>query len=178
MMVNELKQLLVRGAKVQIGDGYGDPALRSKTMVVASKTTVPCKGSAGVNRCRGPWCVGLAVFLTSPESYNDDKKLAWRRNTVKVCLTHLKDENGALLVPPPLRHSHVEEQPLTRLAAEVESAHKTSGADVTWSDLAAAHQAGDLNRLAIYARLLKQDNENLRQKTLALQEKVIDHLTA
>jgi len=181
MTVNEvMKQRLTRGTPVVIAESYRSPDLRGKNMVVASKTTVPCKGD---ERCAGDWCDGNAVFLTTPESFQQDKRLAWRKNTVKICLTHLKDKNGVLLAPPPLlsQNAHAD-QPLTKLANEVAQAgeqrsEEDEDVSVSWNELARAHQAGDINKLAFLARALKRENEKLVRRTLAVQEKLIERLS-
>lgn len=93
-----MEQRLVRGTPVVIADSFGQAHLRGQRQVVASKGPVKCNGKG---RCAGDWCIGLAVFVTDPETVNDDKDMGWRSGTTKVCLTHLKDEGGNLVLPPP-----------------------------------------------------------------------------
>lgn len=180
--LNALKQRLTRGTHVSIADSFGQAKLRGKEMVVSSKGTVDCNGG---DRCAGDWCSGLAVFTGTPESFKKDKKLAWRKGQVKICLTHLKDENGVLLVSPPLLSTpaSIAETPLVRLGEEAVARSTAPNGNeveiiVTWTDLAHAHGRGDIDRLSALARQLKRDNERLVRKTLAVQEQLIQHLTA
>ena len=124
-MVNDaLKQRLLRGTSVFIAESFGQAKLRGKNMIVSSKGTVECNGG---DRCAGDWCAGLAVFVGTPESFKKDKKLAWRKGQIKICLTHVKDNGGALLVSPPLLHrpTSTAETPLVRLGEEA-AAQKVS----------------------------------------------------
>lgn len=89
---------LVRGVTVVVGETFPDEELHGAKMKIASKGVVKCNGG---KRCAdNDACVGLALFLTSPETFNPepDSATGWRSNTTKICLTHLKDEDGASLL--------------------------------------------------------------------------------
>jgi hypothetical protein len=119
----------------------------------------------------------------------EDKEMGWRGGTTKVCLTHLKDAEGSLLIPPPMFKQREESPPKldasSRLAGlevgEEEAQPQDNGNGsrlvVTWSDLAEAHRSGDINRLALLARQLKADTEMYKSKVIAAQDQLIDHLT-
>jgi hypothetical protein len=179
-----MRQRLPRGTPVIVGDSFGTAALRSKSVVVTSKGPVKCNGKG---RCAGDWCVGLAVFVASASSTKKDKKMGWRSKTKKVCLTHLKDEQGVLIVPPPLlrqRAAPVPAAPVSRIKGLLpEQEEKPANGNghrfsvVTWDDLAKAHHDGDITRLALMARKLKTDNEKLKGRVIEAQEKLIEHLT-
>lgn len=179
-----MKQRLTRGTPVIVAESFGQAKLRGKSRIVTSKGPVKCNKGG---RCAGDWCVGLAVFVADPKSAKKDKKMGWRANTTKICLTHLKDEGGVLLLPPPLLQEP--EQPLRLLAEHAkkfdgleivdpeELGNGSSPSEVTWSDLAEAHRAGDLNRLALLARQLKSQTESLKSKVIAAQGRLIESLT-
>jgi hypothetical protein len=179
-----MKQRLTRGTPVIVADSFGQAKLRGKSRIVTSKGPVKCNKGG---RCAGDWCVGLAVFVADPKSAKKDKKMGWRANTTKICLTHLKDEGGVLVLPPPLLRQEPE-QPLRLLAehaqrfeglevSDPEDVGSSSVGEVTWADLAEAHRAGDLNRLALLARQLKSQTEGLKSKVIATQGRLIESLT-
>ena len=183
-----LAQRLTRGQKLIVADSYGKPKLRGKQLIVTSKSTVTCNGGG---RCAGPWCVGSAIFVTDVKSSKEDKEMGWRGGSVKICLTHLKDNDGVLLVPPPLLNqlatppvfvaraavgsSRLDEAVAETLGNSNGSAHHDG--EVTWDDLADAHKAGDLNRLALLARTLKVQTEELKSKVISTQTKLIESIT-
>lgn len=164
-------KVLVRGTPVVVADSVGQPALRGAKMIVASKGSVKCNGKG---RCAGPWCSGQAVFLTTPESNKEDKEMGWRGGTTKVCLTHVKDEEGNLIVPPPAM----------RVAQEALERQQSPRPDlsgdgvVSWEELAKAASDRDLTTLVMLARRLKRENESLRTKVIEAQGKLIEHLSA
>jgi hypothetical protein len=126
----------------------------------------------------------LAVFVAEAKSAKKDKKMGWRANTVKVCLTHLKDEQGVLLLTPPLLQqpaalATLTGRPSVRLAEEVAppAGNGQVTGEVTWADLAAAHQSGNIDALALLARALKAQAEDLKSKVISSQTKLIENLT-
>jgi len=169
-----MQQRLTRGTPVIVADSFGQAELRRSEMIVASKSTVKCNKG---NRCAGVWCAGLAVFVTEPGTVNEDKEMGWRGGTTKICLTHLKDAEGVLILPPPI---HAQILPDIR---DIEEANRTAprgdsrSLEVTWVELAHAVSSGDLNAIAFMARTLKSENENLKSKVIAAQDKLIEHLT-
>jgi hypothetical protein len=171
--VNEvMQQRLTRGTPVLIADSFGRAKMRGAKMIVASKSTVKCNQGG---RCAGNWCIEAAVFVTEPACVSEDKQMAWRRNTVKICLTHLKTDQGALILPPPVLEVPSElKGPLSTLAA---SANGRRGSHVTWEELAEAHRSGNLDRLAHLARRLKADTESLVRKVVEAQDRLIEALT-
>jgi hypothetical protein len=89
---------LVRGATVVVGETFSDEELHGAKMKIASKGVVKCNGG---KRCAdNAACVGLALFLTDPKTFDPepDGNTGWRSNTTKICLTHLKDTNGKALL--------------------------------------------------------------------------------
>ncbi len=171
-----MQQRLTRGTPVKIADSFGQAKLRGASMIVASKSTVKCNKGG---RCAGDWCVGSAVFLTTPETVGEDKQMGWRKNTVKVCLTHLKTDQGALLLPPPDLHlpSPILSRMPSRAEAVIPSNGSASDEPVTWGDLADAHRSGNLDKLALLARKLKTENDQFVRKVVAAQDKLIEALT-
>jgi hypothetical protein len=174
-----MQQRLTRGAPVLIADSFGQAALRGAKRIIASKGPVKCNKGG---RCAGVWCVGLAVFVADPKTMNEDKEMGWRGGTTKVCITHLKDDHGVLVLPP----AALQHQPVRRLPgipsrtgdiAPVPNGNGNSFSVVTWDDLAKAHQDGDINRLALMARKLKADNEQLKGKVIEAQDRLIRSLT-
>ena len=152
-----------------VGNSYSKSAYHGKTMVVASKNTVPCRGGG---RCAGDWCEALSVFLVEESTVLDDQKMGWRKGSIKVCLTHLKTEDGKLILPPPGLEG--EDKPLTALAQSDQEVVEVD--TVTWSDLAEAHASGNLNQLAYLARKLMSENEVLSRKVIEAQDKLIQVL--
>ena len=173
-----MMQRLTRGTPVIIADSFGQAKLRGATMIVASKATVKCNKGG---RCAGDWCIGDAVFLTTPSTASEDKQMGWRRNTVKVCLTHLKTDQGALLLPPP--DIDVPSPILSRISDRgvTEPTPVTNGngsrTHVTWGDLADAHSSGNLDKLALLARKLKSENESLFRRVVEAQDRLIESMT-
>jgi hypothetical protein len=178
-----MEQRLIRGTPVTIADSFGQAHLRGQKQVVASKGPVKCNGKG---RCAGDWCIGLAVFVTDPETTHDDKDMGWRSGTTKVCLTHLKDEEGTLILPPPamkvaqeaLRESSVANTPVLTPTPVVQPPRPVDNAPVSWEELAQASAERDLGRVILLARRLKSENEALRQKLVDTQAKLIEHLNA
>jgi len=172
-----MQQRLTRGTPVVVAESFGQAKLRGKTMIVTSKGPVKCNKGG---RCAGDWCVGLAVFVADAKSSRKDKKMGWRSNTKKVCLTHLKDEGGVLVLPPPLIHQTPDLPTPARLRLDDVTGTPGNGGsieDVTWADLAEAHRAGDLERLAMLSRMLKSQTEILKTKVIDCQARLIGHLT-
>ena len=176
---------LTRGASVVIADSFGTPALRGKKMVVTSKGPVKCNGKG---RCAGDWCCGFAIFVSDTKSAKKDKEMGWRGGSKKICLTHVKDKDGVLLVPPPLlnpkpRRETAPARSSSRISGFVAETNgggssETHTGEVTWGDLAQAVQAGNLKQVAHFARLLKVENESLKSQVIEAQSKLIAHLTA
>ena len=120
------------------------------------------------------------MFVADPSTMNEEKEKGWRGGTTKVCLTHLKDEHGVLVLAPPTLTAR---QPVRRLPGLITDSGKleavsfngngTASAVVTWDDLVAAHQDGDINRLATIARQLKSDNERLKGKVIEAQDRLL-----
>jgi len=177
---------LTRGTRVIIADTYAPAKMRGTEMVVASKSTVKCNKNG---RCAGDWCSGLAVFLTNPstKTSDEDSAMGWRRNTTKICLTHLKDEAGSLLMPAPISDDNKQAFAGNRISRDIADApsplppSRPGNGDskpkvVTWEMLAQAHAAGDANRLALLARQLKSENDALTQRTLEAQGRLLDQL--
>ena len=152
-------------------------------MEVASKSTVKCNKSG---RCAGDWCLGLAVFVTDPavEFDEDDDAMGWRRGTNKICITHLKDMTGSLIVPPPvevpssLAQEFAGDRISRTMANEpvVEPNNGVRSKIVTWQMLAEAHAKGDANLLAHLARQLKTENETLVRRVIDAQGHLLDRL--
>jgi len=160
-----LEQRLIRGTPVIVADSFGKAAMRSKKVIVASKGPVKCNGKG---RCAGDWCPGLAVFVTNPESAKEEKEMGWRGGTTKVCLTHLKDEDGNLVVAPPsLRAAR---KKTTSARGDVQEGV------VTWEDLANTVADGDFNALTQLARSLKRENESLKTQVIEAQAELIGSL--
>jgi hypothetical protein len=159
MTIKTLKARLTRGVFVQVADTFTNLGLRGKQMLVASKGTVKCN-KAG--RCAGDWCKGLAVFVTdpeptTPEEGEDPSPMGWRRNTVKICLTHLLDDQGVPLldepheeVLPPLPPSDASR--FRFLTPTVQS--PDNGSVVTWDMLAKAAEERDFSAIVLMARRL------------------------
>lgn len=160
MTIELMRQRLTRGTPVIIADSFGKAELRGDHMIVTSKGPVDCNKGG---RCAGDWCVGLAVFVADPSNSKRDKKMGWRSGGRKVCLTHLKDTEGNLVLPPPLIRQTVPRPEV--------------GDEVSWADLAEAHRSGDLDRLAKLARRLKNHNEKLKTHVIDLQEELLDQLS-
>lgn len=164
----EFSQRLVRGTPVVIADSFGVAGLRSAKQVVASKGPVKCNGKG---RCAGDWCIGLAVFTTSPDTINEDKSLGWRSGTAKVCLTHIKDSEGRLVLPPPA--IRVAQSALEKVGPRTES---TSSDPVTWQELAQTASESNWVHLVALARRLKRENEVLSQTVIKLQGSLLERL--
>lgn len=172
-----MRQRLTRGTPVVIADSFGQAKLRGAKKIVASKGPVKCNKGG---RCAGEWCIGLAVFVADPNTVNTDKKMGWRGNTAKVCLTHLKDNQGVLVLgPSPAPQNRLPDvEPTPGVVEQVQPVNGNGShfSVVTWDDLAKAHQDGDINRLALMARKLKTDNERLKGKVIEAQDKLIAQL--
>jgi hypothetical protein len=179
-----VSQRLPRGTTVIVADS-APVKLRGKTQVVTSKGPVKCNKGG---RCAGEWCVGLAVFVADAKAAKKDKKMGWRANTVKVCLTHLKDEKGVLILAPKLktrRRSRSERTapPLpSRVSRLPELDAPTNGntvepREVTWGELAVAHRSGNIDQLAALARSLKAQAETLKSKVIDSQTALSESLT-
>jgi hypothetical protein len=167
----EMAQRLIRGTQVSIADSFGQAHLRGSKQIVASKGPVKCNGKG---RCAGDWCIGLAVFLTDPDSKNDEKDMGWRSGTTKVCLTHVKDEEGNLVLPPPaLRVAHAALEPSAGVLPRAETADNSP---VSWEELAQVCNERDLGRLVLLSRRLKRENESLRQRLIDTQERLLSRL--
>jgi len=175
-----MQQRLTRGTPVMIADSFGKAKLRGTKAIIASKGPVKCNKNG---RCAGDWCVGLSVFVASPKSLNQDKEMGWRGGTTKVCLTHLKDNQGVLVLAPPVLQGQrriPEVTPTVEAPAEIAKPANGNGSRftvVTWEDLASANQDGDINRLALMARKLKTDNERLKGRVIEAQDKLIEQLS-
>jgi hypothetical protein len=173
-----MEQRLTRGTPVIVAESFGKAKLRGKKQIVTSKGPVKCNRGG---RCAGNWCPGLAVFVAPEKSTKRDKKMGWRGGTVKVCLTHLKDADGDLLVPPPLTLQGSGEHPAFPTDPKIlpETPSRSGGSassEVSWSDLAEADSARDYARLVLFARTLKTQNEALKSKVIEAQERLIEHL--
>jgi len=193
-----MQQRLIRGTPVIVADSFGHDELRGKKVLVASKTTVKCnKGT----RCAGYWCAGLAVFVTKIKPTKKVKKtktrgrgkkakakedMGWRGGTTKICITHLKDKDGVLILPPPLdRQPAPKADYPSRLDLKVieapEALAGTNGdgrsTEVTWIALSHAVQSGDLEQIAFMARALKSENDLLKSKVILAQDRLLAQLT-
>lgn len=169
-----IRSRLPRGTRVVIADSFGKPEFRGMEVVVASKGPVKCNGGG---RCAGDWCVGLAVFVADEHDANDpDKKMGWRSNAKKVCVTHLRDVDDHLILPPPFSTEDNRSVFEALVRDEPLPTNDSRGDVVTWDALARAHADGDITLLAMLARKLKADNEQLRTKVLEVQEKLIDQM--
>lgn len=164
-----MEQRLVRGTPVVIADSFGHAHLRGTTQIVASKGPVKCNGKG---RCAGDWCIGLAVFVGDPGSNNDEKEMGWRSGTTKVCLTHLKDEEGNLVLPPPAMR--VVQDALEKPPTVATRPEPVDNSPVSWDELAQVCSERDLGRLTLLARRLKRENDGLRQKLVETQDKLIE----
>ncbi len=175
-----MQQRLTRGTPVIVADSFGQAKLRGAKMVVASRNTVKCnKGT----RCAGLWCAGLAVFVTTSKSSKKDKEMGWRGNTTKICLTHLKDKDGTLILPPPIERPPAPraDYPTARFAGlKVEETPAPNGdrrtGTVSWVELAHAVESGNLDQVAFMARALKAENDELKSKVIAAQDRLIENL--
>lgn len=167
-----MEQRLVRGSRVVIADSFGKADLRGKEMIVASKGPVKCNGKG---RCAGDWCIGMAVFLANPESLNEDKEMGWRGGTTKVCLTHVKDNEGHLLLAPPALQ--IAQQALAS-TPRPKAVSVTYEGVVTWEDLAQVVADRDWNQLTHLARRLKRENEDLKVRVIEAQARLIEALEA
>jgi hypothetical protein len=159
---------LIRGNTVVVADSFGQADLRGAKLIVASKGLVRCNRKG---RCAGTWCIGKAVFVTSPNTNKDDKHMGWRSGTNKICLTHLKDEEGNLILPPQALRVMKEalDRPLPQQDTPIVG-------PVTWDDLANTVSERDWVRLTTLARRLKRENEVLQQRVIEVQDKLIEHL--
>jgi hypothetical protein len=190
---------LTRGSVVVVGDTFSKEELHGAKMRVASKGTVKCNGKG---RCAGDHCIGLAVFVTAPETYEEepDGSTGWRSNTTKICLTHLQDEagnplvNGDTPVPAPAAEAPkkkrrgrkkknesvlVPEMPPAQQSGTVMAPPATPGDQasvVTWEMLAFAFARKDLTGLSIYARRLMAENQLLTKRLIDMQQRIIDGL--
>jgi hypothetical protein len=171
-MKHTLSQFLARGTPVIIADSFGKPKLRGAKMMVASKSTVKCNKKG---RCAGNWCLGLSAFVADPDTVNDEKDMGWRQGTTKVCLTHLKDKDGNLVLPPPPPAMRVAQDAIEK--AQAPRPVRSEAGPVSWDELAHTVADKDLPHLAFLARRLKTENDDLQRKVLVLQEKVIAQLT-
>lgn len=169
-----MEQRLIRGTRVMIADSFGKADLRGKEMIVASKGPVKCNGKG---RCAGDWCIGLAVFLADPDSLHEDKEMGWRGGTTKVCLTHVKDNEGHLLLAPPALQIAQQALASTPKPKEPTTSAPHEGV-VTWEDLAQTVADRDWNLLTHLARKLKRENEDLKVKVIETQAKLIETLEA
>lgn len=197
MLQKSLKQRLVRGAKVVIGDNYGDPALRGKEMILASKSVVKCNGKG---RCAHDNCVGLAAFVTEPgglvvdksgKKGDKSKNIGWRSGTTKICLTRLKTPEGDELVPDedeavttaPSNGTGASHEPVNRVREHIERREETpSGSfrvpttgetDTSWEALAQAANSNDHTEIVRIARALKRETEQLRQRLMDTQDRLL-----
>lgn len=177
-----MQQRLTRGTRVIVAESFGQAKLRGAKMVVASRNTVKCnKGT----RCAGLWCAGLAVFVTTTKSSKKDKEMGWRGNTTKICLTHLKDKDGTLILPPPIERQSAPktDYPTSRFAdiKVIEEKPAANGdrriGTVSWIELAHAVESGNLDQVAFMARSLKAENDGLKSKVIAAQDRLIENLT-
>jgi hypothetical protein len=166
-----MEQRLIRGTPVKIANSFGKADLRGADMIVASKGPVKCNGK---NRCAGNWCIGFAVFVTDPGSMNEDKEMGWRGGTTKVCLTHLKDEDGHLVLPPPALQ--VAQKALASQRRDTPTRPSEHTGVVTWEDLANAVADQDYALVTRLARRLKRENEELKTKLIDLQQRLIEQL--
>ena len=187
MLKKNLRQRLVRGVRVVVSETYGDPELRGKEMALASKTVVECKGKG---RCAHDNCVGLAAFVTDPDNLSTDKAdkkskpVGWRSGTTKICLTHLKTPEGDDLVPDeddaivaaPSNGSH---GPTNRVREHLEPEQGYRGTadraevDTSWEALAQAASTTDRGEIVRIARALKRETEQLRQRLMDTQERLL-----
>ena len=167
-----MEQRLIRGTPVIVADSFGKAALRGENMIVASKGPVKCNGKG---RCAGDWCAGLAVFVTEPNTNNEDKEMGWRGGTTKICLTHLKDEDGLLVIAPPALRSV--RSRITAPPVAGETTHTGDGV-VTWEALACAVADQDWVLLTRIARSLKRENEGLKNRVIEVQNELIGRLQA
>jgi hypothetical protein len=191
-----MQQRLTRGTPVIVADSFGKRDVRGKKVIVASKATVKCNKG---NRCAGYWCAGFAVFVTQPakkkKTAAKGKKgqakedMGWRGGTTKICITHLKDNDGVLILPPPVARQQRTIPTESRIKGVVEAhaAEATHAAangngngqttEVTWADLSHAHSSGNLEALGYMARALKAETEKLKTKVISAQDKLLAHLT-
>ena len=173
-----MQQRLTRGTPVQIADSFGRAKLRGTKGIIASKGPVKCNKGG---RCAGDWCIGLAVFVADPKTMNEEKEMGWRGGTTKVCLTHLKDEQGALILAPPsfgapsFGRSRIKPEITPEQAST--NGNGSQFSVVSWVELATAHQDGDINRLAFMARKLKTDNERLKGRIIDAQDRLLAQLS-
>ena len=171
-----MQQRLTRGTPVIVGESFGRAKLRGKNQIVTSKGPVKCNKGG---RCAGDWCIGMAVFVAAANSAKKDKKMGWRANTTKICLTHLKDSDGELILPPPLLRQRATPELSSFEGIEIsEPESNGSGTgEVSWSDLAEAHRSGDVDQVAVLARRLKARTEELKTRVIDLQGRLLEHVT-
>lgn len=169
-----MEQQLIRGTRVVVGESFRKPGLRGEEMIVASRGLVKCNGKG---RCAGDWCAGLAVFLADPETVNEEKEMGWRGGTKKVCLTHLRTPEGDAVLPPPALQVAAEALEKQGQTTPTANPYSSTGV-VTWEELAQTVADKDWTRLTYLARKLKRENEDLKVKVIAAQEKLIEHLQA
>lgn len=168
-----MEQRLIRGTPVIVADSFGKAALRGEHMIVASKGPVKCNGRG---RCAGEWCAGLSVFVSKPNTNNEDKEMGWRGGTTKICLTHLKDGDGLLVIAPPALRS-VRSRITAPPAVGGETSLAVDGV-VTWEALACAVADQDWALLTRIARTLKRENEGLKNRVIEVQNELIGQLQA
>lgn len=172
-LMQELDRRLVRGTRVIVADSVGHAHLRGVEQIIASKAFVKCNRG---DRCAGDWCIGRAVFVMDPATKNDDRDMGWRNGTTKLCITHLKDMEGNLILPPSAME--VAQEALERQAVVTNTRVRSGAGDpVTWEELATTASERDWAHLVSLARRLKRENETLTQKVVDLQAKVIEQLT-
>ena len=177
-----LKTSLRREGKIKVSDTYPREDLRGKTLTIASKGTTVCNGKG---RCASDaHCIGLSVFVTDPvvpaAKAKKDKKIGWRHGTVKICLTHLKDEDGKGLipldVPLPARQKRTPRsdvsEPFATLPLPTNGGTGIRG--VSRERIDEAHALGDVSALATYARLLKSEHEKMALRLVNAQAKLLE----
>lgn len=183
-MVKKTVSGLQRHGFVVIGDSYSDESIHGERVEIISKGPVVCNKKG---RCADEsQCIGAkgALFVRDPnyKPTGDEAPTGWRTGTLKICLTHLRNEHGAALLPDAPVVQTVVEKKVPRkkktsdnadVAITTETLPAPAHAMVTWEALAHAAQSRNPEQLALLARQLKSENEMLVRSLLEAQRKVI-----
>ncbi len=174
-----MQQRLQRGTPVVVADSLALPnaKIRGKELLVASTGPVKCNKGG---RCEDPTrCIGLAVFLATPEVVKKEKRgrkrMGWRKGAAKLCITWLSDTDGNLILPKSLAETAKTTRRRKSRIAET-NGNGEEIREVSWSDLAEAYAADDIESLSLMARSLKAETESLKSKVIAAQDRLIESL--
>lgn len=181
-LTKDLQARLTRETVINIAKTCQNKRVRGKKTTVQSKKLSTCNGKTCAEGEGVPTCNGLAVFVDNLKrrSKTTEEEAGWRAFTTKVCLTHVLDEEGNLLLdtentdlavsgaeagvdePDPSKNGSGRLTGVALPGPETLPAHET----VTWEMLATAMAEKDLDRLSLYARELKAENEVMARRLI------------